>query len=144
MRIKTSPLWLGISLVAATVGLPGALLHAQEVHTVNAEDLPKMDGNHLRAEVIEVNYPPGGSTPPHSHPCPVIGVVVEGSIRSQVKGQPEAVYQAGQSFYEPPNGVHLVSANADNSKPAKLLAFFVCDHKTPLTVMLPQAKSSTK
>jgi quercetin dioxygenase-like cupin family protein len=96
--------------------------------------LPQMDGSHLRAIVVEVNYGPGESDKPHSHPCVVIGHVAQGAIRFQVKGEPETVYKAGESFYEAPNGVHQVSANASDKEPAKLIAYFVCDHDTPLTV----------
>jgi len=97
--------------------------------------LPKLNGAHLRATVVEVNYAPGEADKPHSHPCTVIGYVAEGAIRFQVKGgAPEAIYKAGESFYEPPNGVHQISGNASDKDPAKLIAFFVCDHDTPLTV----------
>ena len=97
--------------------------------------LPQLDGSHLRATVVEVNYAPGEADKPHSHPCTVIGYVAQGAIRFQVKGgAPEAVYKAGESFYEAPNGVHQVSANASDKEPAKLIAFFICDHETPLTV----------
>jgi quercetin dioxygenase-like cupin family protein len=96
--------------------------------------LPPLDGRHLRAIVVEVNYAPGEADKPHSHPCTVIGYVAQGAIRFQVKGGPESVYKAGESFYEPPNGVHQVSANASDKEPARLVAFFVCDHDTPLTV----------
>ena len=96
--------------------------------------LPSLDGSHLRAIVVEVNYAPGEADKPHSHPCTVIGYVAQGAIRFQVKGGPESVYKAGESFYEPPNGVHQVSANASDKEPARLVAFFVCDHDTPLTV----------
>jgi quercetin dioxygenase-like cupin family protein len=64
----------------------------------------------------------------------VIGYVAQGAIRFQVKGGPESVFKTGESFYEPPNGVHQVSANASDKEPAKLIAFFVCDHETSLTV----------
>ncbi|MGA8308405.1 MAG: cupin domain-containing protein [Terriglobales bacterium] len=96
--------------------------------------LPPLDGGHLRAIVVEVNYAPGEADKPHSHPCTVIGYVAQGAIRFQVKGGPESVYKAGESFYEPPNGVHQVSANASDKEPARLVAFFICDHDTPLTV----------
>jgi quercetin dioxygenase-like cupin family protein len=99
-----------------------------------SHSLPQLDGSHLRATVVEVNYAPGEADKPHSHPCTVIGYVAQGSIRFQVKGGPEGVFKAGESFYEPPNGVHQVSANASDKEPAKLIAFFVCDHETPLTV----------
>jgi quercetin dioxygenase-like cupin family protein len=98
-----------------------------------------MQGNHLKVTVVEVNYPPGGSSAPHSHPCPVIGYVLDGALRTQVKGEPERVYTAGESFYEAANGVHQVSANASDTAPAKFLAYFVCDHETPLSVPPPSS-----
>lgn len=99
-----------------------------------SHSLPSMDGAHLRAILVEVNYAPGEKDKPHSHPCPVIGYVAQGSIRFQVRGGPETVYKTGESFYEPPNGVHQVSANASDTEPARLIAYFTCDHETPLTV----------
>ena len=105
-----------------------------KVSTVFSRELPKLDGGHLAAKIVEVTYGPGGASSPHSHPCPVIGYVLEGAVRIQVKGEPEAIYKAGESFYEAPNGVHQVSANASDREPAKLLAYFICDHDTPLSV----------
>ena len=100
---------------------------------VTAQELPRMDGGHLKVTLVEVNYGPGEYSHPHSHPCPVIGYVIEGAVRTQVKGQPEAIYKAGESFYEPPNGVHQVSANASDKEAAKFLAYFVCDHEAALS-----------
>ena len=51
-----------------------------------------------------------------------------------MKGEPEMTYKAGESFYEAPNGVHLVSANASSTEPARLVAYLICDHDTPLSV----------
>lgn len=98
-----------------------------------------MDGNHLKATVIEVIYAPGEFSPPHSHPCPVIGYVLKGAVRTKTKGEPEAVYKAGESFYEPPNGTHEISANASSSEPAEFLAYFLCDRETPLSVSPPKS-----
>jgi len=104
--------------------------------------LPQLDGTHLKATIVEVTYGPGASSPPHSHPCPVIGYVIEGALRTQVKGEAEAIYKAGQSFYEAPNGVHMISANASDKDPVKFLAYFVCDHDTPLSVAPPETAPS--
>lgn len=111
----------------------------ERARTAFAHALPKMDGDHLKATLVEVNYGPGESSTAHSHPCPVIGYVLEGEIRSQVKGEEEAVYKAGESFYEPPDGVHLVSGNASQTRPARLLAYFLCDHDAPLSTAAPGA-----
>jgi quercetin dioxygenase-like cupin family protein len=107
-----------------------------------SQRLPRMDGDHLEAKVVEVNYQPGASSPAHSHPCLVIAYVAEGTIRSQVNDEPERVYKVGETFYEAPNGVHRVSANASQTEPAKLIAFFVCDHQGPITVPTPASKKA--
>jgi quercetin dioxygenase-like cupin family protein len=103
-----------------------------------SQALPRLNGDHLKATVLEVHYGPGESSPPHSHPCAVIGYVVEGALRTQVKGEPEAIYKAGGSFYEAPNGVHVVSANASQTEAATFSAYFVCDHDTPLSSAVPE------
>jgi len=101
---------------------------------VFSQPLSKLDGDHLKVTLVEVRYGPGEVSLPHSHPCAVIGYVVEGAVRTQVKGEPEMTYKAGESFYEAPNGVHLVSANTSSTEPAKLVAYLICDHDAPLSV----------
>ncbi len=96
--------------------------------------LPVLDGKNLSATLVEVTYPPGGVNPSHRHPCPVIGYVLEGAVRMQLQGQEERVIKAGESFYESPADVHAVSANASQDRPARFLAYFVCDRETPLSV----------
>lgn len=102
--------------------------------------LPELDGRHLEVKVVEVTYGPGGSSTPHRHPCAVIGYVIEGALWMQVKGRPEAIYKAGESSYEGPDDVHLVSANASQDAPARFIASLTCDHETPLSVAVPEAK----
>jgi quercetin dioxygenase-like cupin family protein len=139
-------------IVAAASGLAfaeqSAVSAAQEkrdrARVAFSHNLPGLNGEKLSVTVVEVNYGPGESSTPHSHPCPVIGYVLEGTLRTQVKGEPEAVYKAGESFYEAPNGVHLVSANASQKEPAKLLAYFVCDSNAPLSVEVPPAKGGAQ
>ena len=96
--------------------------------------LPALDGQHLTATVLEVTHPPGHASSAHQHPCPVIGYVLEGAVRMQVKGQPEKVYRPGDTFLESPGDIHAVSENVSKDQPARFLAFFICDRETPLTV----------
>lgn len=110
--------------------------------TVISKSLPKMNGEHLKAILLEVRYGPGEASSPHSHPCAVIGYVVEGALRAQVKGEPQMTYRAGERFYEAPNGVHLVSANASSTEPAKFVAYMICDHDTPLSIDAPEHSGS--
>jgi quercetin dioxygenase-like cupin family protein len=139
MSQRTTWLALAFGAMSLHVGASPALAD-RPVHmparsrTALAEALPRLDGERLRTTVLELTYEPGGSSPAHSHPCPVMVYVIEGAIRTKVRGQPEAIYRAGQAFYEAPDGVHEVSANASDKAPAKFLAVFVCDRATPLTV----------
>jgi quercetin dioxygenase-like cupin family protein len=49
----------------------------------------------------------------------------------QVKGGQEVTLTRGQSFYEGPEDIHVVSRNASNTKPAKFLVVFVKDKGSP-------------
>jgi|SRR5271168_2476453 len=113
----------------------------ERARIVLSQPLSKLDGDHLKVALVEVNYGPGEASSSHSHPCAVVGYVVEGTLRTQVKGEPEATYKAGEAFYEAPNGVHLVSANGSSTEPAKLVAYLICDHDAPLSVDVPENTS---
>jgi quercetin dioxygenase-like cupin family protein len=140
LNLLLSSLWnaSGASLAA---DFPHPTRLGPRSHVAFSQALPPMDGNRLQVTTVEVTYPPGGSSAPHSHPCPVVGYVIEGAVRMRVKGGPESVYKTGDSFYEAPNGIHLVSANASLEKPATFLAYFICDHSVPLSVAVPTNKS---
>jgi quercetin dioxygenase-like cupin family protein len=60
--------------------------------------------------------------------------VLEGSVVMQVKGGKEITLTSGQSFYEGPGDVHVVSRNASNAKPAKFVVFLVKDKGAPVVV----------
>ena len=103
------------------------------VRVALAHDLPPLDGSHVKVSVLEVTFGPRGSSRPHSHPCAVIGYIVSGSFRSQVDGGAVETFVAGQSFYEAPNGVHRISANASATESVTFIATFVCDRNVPLS-----------
>jgi quercetin dioxygenase-like cupin family protein len=110
----------------------------QRSRVLVSRELNMQDTKALKAVLVEVNYGPGEASKPHSHPCAVIGYIISGAVRSQVQGEPETIYQPGQTFYEPPHGVHLVSENASRTQPARLLAYMICDQGGPLSVDLPE------
>lgn len=101
------------------------------------QTLPSLDGSRLAVTVVEVRYGPGGRSAPHSHPCPVIGSVVEGALETQVDGGPVQVIRAGQTFYEAANGLHRISANASRREAVRFLATFICDRPGPLVTPAP-------
>ena len=106
------------------------------VRVARTQPLPELDGSALEVSMIEVTYGPGESSAPHGHACPVIGYVLDGAVRMQVQGEQPAVYRRGDTFYEPPGGVHLVSANESREFPARFLAWFVCYSDALLSVAL--------
>ena len=119
-------------LVAA---LPFASAHAAapksskdvKVTVVFQHELPNVPGKSIKGVLVE--YGPGGYSAAHTHAKSafIYATVLEGAIKSQVNDGPVTVYAAGQSFSELPGDRHLVSANASETKPAKLLAVFVVD-----------------
>ena len=84
--------------------------------------------------MITVKYAPGGSSPIHRHNAHAFVYVLEGSIVMQVKGGKEVTLTPGQTYYESPNDVHVVSRNASNTEPAKFLVVLVKAKGAPVVV----------
>jgi quercetin dioxygenase-like cupin family protein len=126
---------LGGVIVAAQVAFtpPAAADEGSKVTPVFSYDLPHLPGQKVTGILVE--YEPGASSPPHHHTSQgsVVAYVLEGAIRSQVNDGPVTVYQAGESWLEPPGAAHSVSANASATEPARLLAVFVAADGAELT-----------
>jgi len=80
---------------------------------------------HKRVTSMEVVFPPNAFSPEHHHEADLYVYVLEGTIRSQLGGQPVMTYTKGQSFFEPDGSTHLFAENASMTEPAKILAVFV-------------------
>ncbi|MBV8125163.1 MAG: cupin domain-containing protein [Paucibacter sp.] len=120
------------SLLFAALPLGGALAHGTEakdakVTLVYQHELPNVPGKSIKGVLVE--YGPGGYSPGHTHAKSafIYATVLEGAITSQVNDGPKTTYTAGQNFSESPGDRHGVSANASQTRPAKLLAVFVVD-----------------
>lgn len=83
--------------------------------------------------MLTVEYLPGGASLPHRHDAQVFVYVLEGELTMQVTGSPAVTLRPGQTFYENPTDVHLVSANASKTLPAKILVFIVKDRNAPVS-----------
>jgi quercetin dioxygenase-like cupin family protein len=105
-----------------------------KVEVISSHALPNVPGK--RVTVVRVSYGPGGFTPPHRHGGSVTAYITKGQVRSQLSGGPLETFEVGQSFFEPPDATHLVSANASNTEPAELIAVFVADEGAELTTLL--------
>jgi uncharacterized protein YbjT (DUF2867 family)/quercetin dioxygenase-like cupin family protein len=106
---------------------------AQETITpLITKDLAGVPGEQVL--MYTVDFPPGFSSPIHRHNAQVSVYVLEGSVVMQVRGGKEMTLTPGQSFYEDPNDVHVVSRNASSTKPAKFLVFLINKKGAPLVI----------
>ena len=98
------------------------------------KDLPDVPGKEGMVETVD--FAPGEVSQPHRHNADLFVYVLEGSVITQVKGGSPQTVHAGEVFYESPTDVHIVSRNASDTQPAKLLVFYVKAKGTPPTVLL--------
>lgn len=100
---------------------------AGKVTVVFDRPIPNIPGKSMKGVLVE--YAPGASSPAHTHPKTafIYATVLEGAVRSRVNDAPEKIYNVGENFVEEPGSLHQVSANASDTKPARLLAVFVLD-----------------
>lgn len=119
---------IGAACAAIAIAMPAAAHDPGEVVTPHfKEAISNIPGKTLKAVIVD--YPPGGASVPHRHADSsfIFAYVLSGEIESKVNDGPRQIYRAGESWHEPPASKHLVSRNASNTKPAKLLAVFVLD-----------------
>ena len=121
-----------VPAITFSLALAGGALVAEEavVQPLLSKDLA---GDPAReVSMITVEYAPGGLTPVHTHHAQAMVFVLEGSIVMQVKGEAPVTLGPGQTFYESPDDVHLVSKNASRTKPARFVVFLVKDKGAPI------------
>jgi quercetin dioxygenase-like cupin family protein len=137
-----SKLILVLALFIASSLIPANTLMAQKPVTAPmtqetitpliTKDLAVLPGEQVL--MYTVDFPPGFSSPVHRHNAQVSVYVLEGSVVMQVRGQKELTLSPGQSFYEDPNDIHIVSRNASSTKPAKFLVFLINKKGAPLVI----------
>ena len=117
------------SLLAIVTSFAGLSAHADAVvTTLLTKDLIVQPNQEL--SMLTVEYAPGESSPKRRHYGQVMVYVLEGTVRMQIEGQQLVTLTRGQTFYEGPEDVHLVSANASKTEPARFLVFKVQSKQT--------------
>jgi quercetin dioxygenase-like cupin family protein len=101
------------------------------VEQLMQKDLVGAPGKELM--MLTVEYLPGGASLPHRHDAQVFVYVLEGELNMQIAGGPLVTLRRGQTFYESPADVHVVSANASKTAPATILVFIVKDKNSPVS-----------
>jgi len=136
-RISKNPIrgrLLTIACTAALIvsALPVAADETAKVTELMTKDLVGVPGKEVT--MITVDYAPGAVDPVHRHNASAFVYVLEGTIEMQMKGGKKEVLHPGDTFYEDPDGIHLVGRNASDTKPAKFLVMLVKDKGAPILI----------
>jgi quercetin dioxygenase-like cupin family protein len=122
-------------LVSACIVFESYVLAQAKAVPLITKDLMGIPGK--EATMLTVEYAPGQASAPHRHNASTFVYVLEGSVVMQVKGGKQMTLGPGETFYESPEDIHVVSKNASNTAPAKILVFFVKDKGAPGSVPAP-------
>ena len=79
--------------------------------------------------IIRADWPANFSSAWHTHPGDEYGVVLEGSIISQIEGQEPKTITVGQSYHNPAGVVHIAKTG---EQPAASIHVFVLEKGKPL------------
>jgi hypothetical protein len=127
------------TLLAATLAFGSALADApksknEKVTLVYQHELPNVPGRASRAYSSNTARAATRLLTRMPNPPSFTRPSLRGRSAVRSTTDPVTTYKAGQSFSELPGSRHGVSANASETKPAKLLAVFVVDtNETELT-----------
>lgn len=106
------------------------------IRTISTYDLPSVSLDGWQASIRELTFPPGLTSPKHTHSGFVLGYVLDGKFRFHVEGEPEKVLSAGETFYEAPGAIHLPSGSASATKSARILVVQLAEKGKELTKLL--------
>jgi quercetin dioxygenase-like cupin family protein len=118
-----------VLLLSAALAVANPAAEPATVKPLMTRELVGMPGKEV--SMITVEYVPGGASRPHRHDAQVFVYVLEGAMTMQVSGARPVTIHPGETFYEAPEDIHLVSANASPTAPAKILVFMVKDKAKP-------------
>ncbi len=126
----------GIKYILASIGLALftsiALAEGAKVTSLMQKELDGLTNK--EGIMLIVEYAPGMSSKAHRHDAHSFVYVLEGSVIMQVKGSDPVKLEAGQTFYESPNDIHLVSKNASNTETARFVVFSLKEKGSPVVI----------
>jgi len=127
--------------------LAAALVVLSSIATAQSSAPPRSSGRDLmvrelpdlagKEALVRANvYPPGTSNPPHRHDAHVFLHVLEGQLIVQLKGGQPVTLNPGDTYYEAPDDVHVMSRNPSDTIPVKALIFMVKQRGAPATTLV--------
>jgi quercetin dioxygenase-like cupin family protein len=119
----------------ATAAAPAPAVASQHPSEmpVFTQPLPNVKGKTFTSVIVY--FPPDARAAPHRHGSAfVYAYVLEGTVRSQLAGEPVRTYHQGQNWVEQPGAHHVLTENTSPTKPAKLLVVFISNTGAKLKI----------
>jgi quercetin dioxygenase-like cupin family protein len=118
---------------ATAVGEANAQMPAGIKRTILSKtDMP--DGKYV-ALLVAVEIDAGVAVPRHTHPGVESAYCLDGSAELSIKGQPDRMVKAGDSFQVPTETVHSAKIG---DKPFKLVVTYTVEKDKPLATAAPE------
>lgn len=126
-----------LAALLAAAALPAASSPEESVSPLVSQALPGVAGKRFTTAIVA--FPPGARAAPHRHGTAFLyAYVLEGTVRSQIEGEPVHRYRVGQGWTEQPGAHHLLTENASRTAPARLLVTFISDDGKALKIPDPR------
>src|SRR5690242_13437045 len=90
------------------------------------------------ARTIRVTLSPGDpGAPPHRHPGPIFGYVIQGEVLFELEGRPPRVLKTGEAMFEPGGDViHYVGANNLPDAQSQFVVMMFAPPGTPVLTLV--------
>ncbi|MEU6204348.1 cupin domain-containing protein [Micromonospora musae] len=123
---------------SASASVSASARPAETLKPLFQQALPDVEGKTFTSAVVEL--PPNASAAPHRHgQAFVYAYVLEGTVRSKLDDKPVTTFHQGENWVEQPGTDHVLTENASQSEPAKLLVVFVSNTGDELKVEDPKS-----
>lgn len=110
----------------------------QTAFTTLQEARPPSFRDGAEVMTVLVEFPPGDpGTPPHRHPGPAFGFMLEGEMLFELEGEPERVIRAGEAFWEPGGDViHYQDGNNRKDIRSRFVVTMICEPGKPMLTLV--------
>ena len=117
-----------------------AAKHRLAALTVVQEARPPFIPEGAEVMTVIIEFPPGDpGTPPHRHPGPAFGYMLEGEMRFELEGEPERVIRAGEAFWEPGGDViHYRDGNNRTDIRSRFVVPMLCVPGKPMLTLVDE------
>ncbi|MCO8274117.1 cupin domain-containing protein [Actinoplanes sp. TRM 88003] len=98
------------------------------------------------ARTITVTLGPGDpGAPPHRHPGPIFGYVIQGELLFELEGERPRVLKAGDTLFEPGGDtIHYRGANNLTDSPTLFLVIMFAPPGTPILTVVSEQEQAER